>query len=966
MVLQRFLKPKWQHRNPEVRKRAILDLPADATPVLGQIAQHDPDSDLRQIAVRRLRDLELLQRLAGPAEPAAVSAAALQRLQQLLCGERDDAPALTERLAFIGACPATSLIEHVALNARDTALRACALSRVSRPSVLAEAALCDADPANRQAALERIDQRSALERVAKESRRQDKQLHRAAQARLEAVTAAAERPQRARQEGERLRGVLETLGHGARWEQDQRRLAEVEAQWQALQGDLEDGELSARFEQARGAAAERCASRAETERGWAPVRAGLQELVAAMHSLREEVVQCSEADAERDSVFTGRLDALLERWRDAPRLTDAEQQGYRAELEAGRDSVRDHLAHLAEHARALAHWTGLCEQAEALLARASSPTAAELDELAGLWQNRPRPARPDPQRLGWLEQRYTRARAALADQMQRRNAEREALLKTLPGDIERLEAAVAQGATEEALQLEGTVQRTLERMQQLGVPPRHLGRDRARLHALHTRLREMQSWKNWGVNRARERLCEHMEALAGSDVDPVTLAERIRETQAQWKELERNGATSPQQLWERFQCASHKAYAPCQQHFEQQAARQQEHVKQREAICERLERLHAETDWNVADWKAVLAQLRDARKDWHQAGGVHRKQRKRIEARFMAALESVETHLAQERESCLLRRQKLIEAAVALLESEDPAAAAHECKSLSAQWRVTVPARRREEQALWEQFQFALNAVHARNQARREARDRDTLAQLQRMDQLCAELEALCEKTDEPVPAQRELHRIIGAWGEVQPLPGPRAAGLGARFAAAQQRFEERLHTLEHDAERQALARLRDKARLCEQAEDLGLAGQDPQAIEADWLAAGTLADAVLDQRLEERFARAREAFRKPDELQPAQWEENCSRKRALCLQMEWLAGIDSPTEEAEERMRYQVQRLSEAMQNGRSDPVAEGRELELAWYLIGPVASTQRQHLNVRFERAAQAFHTRFGGRID
>jgi len=72
-------------------------------------------------------------------------------------------------------------------------------------------------------------------------------------------------------------------------------------------------------------------------------------------------------------------------------------------------------------------------------------------------------------------------------------------------------------------------------------------------------------------------------------------------------------------------------------------------------------------------------------------------------------------------------------------------------------------------------------------------------------------------------------------------------------------------------------------------------------------------------------------------------------------LQMEIAAGLDSPAEFAEERMRLQVSRLADVLGHRQEGEVAGAgrlRELLLDWYQTGPVPVEARAGLAVRVER--------------
>ena len=59
MIFDKFIKPKWQHRNPETRLQAVEQL--QDLSVLSQIAQNDEVASIRRLAIAKLDDLTLLK-----------------------------------------------------------------------------------------------------------------------------------------------------------------------------------------------------------------------------------------------------------------------------------------------------------------------------------------------------------------------------------------------------------------------------------------------------------------------------------------------------------------------------------------------------------------------------------------------------------------------------------------------------------------------------------------------------------------------------------------------------------------------------------------------------------------------------------------------------------------------------------------------------------------------------------------
>lgn len=193
MKLFGFLrKPGWEHKDAAVRLRAVQEgSEPGLEAVLAELAQRDPDAEVRRAALKRVDDPVLLaRRMRGDPDPR-VAALARERLVARLCA--GDLPFEQARAVLLDM-PDAEVLAEVAVRAADAALRRAALEHISRPGLLYERCLNDPDPAIRHWLLQRIDAPDALERVAAAARRRDKALSRAARERMEALLLASGDP----------------------------------------------------------------------------------------------------------------------------------------------------------------------------------------------------------------------------------------------------------------------------------------------------------------------------------------------------------------------------------------------------------------------------------------------------------------------------------------------------------------------------------------------------------------------------------------------------------------------------------------------------------------------------------------------------------------------------------------------------------------------------------------------------
>src|SRR6186713_346676 len=148
MKLSGFLnKPRWQSKEAAVRRAGVAeDDDAELLANLSSIARQDADANVRTTAMKRLADPGLTQRLATEDTDAGVRTEARKLWLDLLAGTHLRSPSPVECARLLRAQDDAALIEHVARSARDAALRAAALARVTRSSLLADRATNDPDP----------------------------------------------------------------------------------------------------------------------------------------------------------------------------------------------------------------------------------------------------------------------------------------------------------------------------------------------------------------------------------------------------------------------------------------------------------------------------------------------------------------------------------------------------------------------------------------------------------------------------------------------------------------------------------------------------------------------------------------------------------------------------------------------------------------------------------------------------
>jgi hypothetical protein len=953
-MFTRLFRPRWEHSDPHVRRKAFESGDAPAEAVL-TAARSDSDPAVRLCAVERLEDLDLLAELAISESLAAIREAAGRRQRVLLAEPVPDGAALQARLRAIRHRPSLELCAFLAREAQAAEIRAAALQQLQDTELLCALAVDDPVAAVRRAALERIEDPAGWEVVARNARNKDKQVSRIAQERLDAFNKARAEQETAGQLCLAMEGLAEVPAT-ADTRADFHRLT---LQWEKLDCAL-PASLQERFEGASqrvATAIERFESLARHKRA---LFADLEALLAGLRDSERQQPGPTQAETRclqdilrgwevltRD---TGEQDALAEQFAGLAKQVERESERLR------RDDAR------AGRLRALI---------EAASAARDEP--AELDErrVKGFKHRWTECEPPDAKHLAdALQQEFDSVLRALRERLNRQIQQRKQALEEAGQFLGELEQALQKGELEHALSLRDRIRHRLKTSK--GVDDAKRVALQQRLQGTQAQLDTLRDWRRWGSGQSRERLCSEMEALADAAFSAAEIAARVRNAREAWKHIVRAQGPASEALWQRFDAACTRAYAPFQEQRREQMAQLEAHHAQKQTLCAELEAMEADTDWKTVDWNAADRRVRGLCERWRRIGPVPRKATKSLEQRYRHALDRLETHLGRERERELRRRRALIARVEALVDAADPRAASVEVKEAQKSWKPTVQADKRTEQALWQQFRTACDAVFKRINAERDATARELQSSLQRKQALCDELDTLLNDANADFRAvTRRFAEAGDAWLEMGDVPRSAERSIATRYAALQKRFAQRQQQAAHADAQQELDGIRARAGLCERLEaavlEGGLAEADRQSLLQEtahaWAALAPL-EPTAESALRQRFELASRALDGDAEARQAiegALAKHLSQRLDLCLQLEVEAGIESPPGFEEARLQLQVSRLKGALKHRQENTAADRlRALQIAWYQAGPFSAADKPTLEARFARALAAIQRR------
>nr|WP_299243801.1 DUF349 domain-containing protein [uncultured Halomonas sp.] len=897
-LFRRFFAPRWQHRDPAIRRQALVRLDPTQFQDREQLERlaGDEDASVRQAALARLMDPAQLLRLEEQQDSPELRA----RLLVLLIGQ-PDSPPLAKRLSLIERIDDASLLTQLALHGDNQELRLAALERLQDEDALIHQAIENGIAAVRHAAAKRITSEQGLLRLSREARR-DKQVVRLARERLGRLreNAAQNEAQRAKRER-----ILEAFEQHARhsWEPLYAgRYRHLQREWENLV-DLPSADQERRYQEA----SLRC-----------------RKIISDHEAQHQVIASANRERIEADEARRALVEALDED---------------RASLQRSEHITAQDMASMNAHKRLLINrWQALSDQhaPDATLSTGYTQALARQDEINQAWDR--------------LEQHT----ATLNDALQRRDSGtlRQTLKmlawpENLPPTplLKQVQQYLANDKTAETDSQQGLrfeqdtkeFERLLENgafkpasrlYQSLRQRSEMLTTEQQRKHQpvlkrLGAQLAELRDWRSFVAGPKRDQLCQAIIELADdSSLSDSELDRRHRQLIKEWKEL--GDAAIDRELSARFRAASDRIHTRLKAWHTAQEEERQRNLEARIALCEQLEILLENPDEN-ADPDA-LRLIRDrSREQWRLFSPIPRGHGENIGHRFGHIRHALQTLIDQRAQEIGAAKQALVEEARHLQSETEPATKrAEQAKRLQQRWRELGRAPKGEEQALWREFRSICDSIFA---ARENERDDRAQRAKDRLDAM----QALVERLDawQPTSSGEKalLDQAIAEAEALEPLPsGRRSEGMRKRWAGILHSRRERIERLAISEEALRWQHLSPLLEAHRQADARVLDGDTPEDIEAPF---------ALDEDMKRAHGQRNKARH-----QPGDSEAVASELARLRVHLTLLANGRIEREDEPLRLAIQVKRLNAA----REQALTKTDELHAILCDIlatGPVSTT-------------------------
>ena len=873
-----LFKPKWQHKNVDVRKKALASVSDEKT--LVQIVHQDSDTGVRLLALSKIQSAQFLAEFLVSDNNDVRKQAQQQQLDKLLPNQSpEDLNAIDNDHDLVSIASYTQN-EHIRLGA---------INKLSDESIRLDIACNNPVAKVRLAAAQGIKQSGALSELMQIAQGKDKALYRFCKEQLNA-SKAAENAANALQAS--IAGYItsaEQLARSAYSPEYNGRLQLLKQNWSALNNQT--AEQSAQFETALAEAESILGQHIAEEQA---AKDKFNAIAEAKASFANALVQLK--SLEYSDNIADVLNALQQSWHDAKQVTKPETEQNKSyesnlqswlALEGTRGQLTEQeivLKELIQHSQnlekaSLSKSQNLQKELTQWIKRLPWKTSAIQADIT------------PPALLVELDQ----ALQTVIKHNQNLTAQEADSSKQLATLLVELENHIGEGHLKAANKSHQQALQALKKIshQEAKKYQRHF-------QQLTAQLTEIRDWQGYAATPKKEALCNNMEALIGSTIDPALLAEKIQNLQEEWKVIGPIARQDDKALWTRFRAAADKAYEPCKAYYAEMANQRQRNLENRQALVAQLIDYEASMDWENADWGIVQKTLDAARETFRSFSPVDRHEHKNSQAGLQDISDKIYAHIKAEYQRNIEAKEALINQATELQHIEELSQAIEQSKQLQAQWKTIGMTPNKADQKLWQAFRLACDAVFARRDEQRQQNKADIEASIEQGEAIAVKAEAIVASMSGEIKAElkEDLQQCLNDFAQLS-LPKAVYAKLRKRLADAQQQQEDSISQAKVAKKQQTWVTLADKLTA------ISLRTDDNTKAEA------LFQPDVTDYKLPQGIEKSLLIEKWQDEIGEV---SQTDLLRDACIGLEIIAQLESPAADQQARMALQVKRLAQGL----------------------------------------------------
>ncbi|MCH8545932.1 MAG: DUF349 domain-containing protein [Cryomorphaceae bacterium] len=285
---------------------------------------------------------------------------------------------------------------------------------------------------------------------------------------------------------------------------------------------------------------------------------------------------------------------------------------------------------------------------------------------------------------------------------------------------------------------------------------------------INRELRDLDFKKN---KEAKEVLIAKAELLAEQE-DVIDAMRNLQQLHKQWKEIGPVDREEREEMWRRFSEATKRIHEK-RDAFEETLLKEAERrIELKRKVCDLLEAIDLTKIKSHNQWQKTMKALNEANEQYKSIGFAKHPDNDVLWDRFRAINRSFHRakndfykEMKKSHQENLEAKQKLVEKAVALKESEDWKGTSDALKRLQREWKAIGPVAKKDNEAIWGAFREACDHFFNRMKAHYSEKDEALGKNLEKKEALLNQLKSI-EEVNRDV-----LMTFLKDWKDIGPVP---------------------------------------------------------------------------------------------------------------------------------------------------------------------------------------------------
>ncbi len=288
--------------------------------------------------------------------------------------------------------------------------------------------------------------------------------------------------------------------------------------------------------------------------------------------------------------------------------------------------------------------------------------------------------------------------------------------------------------------------------------------------SIYFELKELDRKKNL---EAKLELCIRAEKL----MDAERISDAVRELNELHNEFKHVGPVPQEEkeaVWLRFKAASDAVYKKRDEYLEKVNQELAANLEKKNQLAESIAAYGSFQTDRIKEWNQKTQELLAIQKQWESIGGVPRAKAKEVNKKFWTAFKSFFNSksaffkkLDEERTGNLKKKEEIVQQAEALKVSTDWDATAEALKQLQNQWKEIGPVPEKMREKIYQQFKAACDYFFEQRRGQMDKVGEEQVQNLEKKEQVCAELEALAANGQASPEQVKELVERFNSFGFV-------------------------------------------------------------------------------------------------------------------------------------------------------------------------------------------------------